>query len=319
MAAREVEIVHRPRDVEVGVGVEPVDEADALVAQVALDLEVGIEAVGQACAVLQRAAELAVQGGLAEIGDVRRHARHRQAAGRAPAGVQVVAALPVGIGHDRLAADLVEGDVLRRMARRGGDRHGAEHPLGIARRPLQHLHPAHRAADHAEQPLDAQMVEQQRLQPDHVADGDHREAEPEGLAGRDVAIDRAGGAHAAAQHVGADHEVALGVERQARPDRELPPAGLAGHRVAAGGELVAGQRVADQDGVGALGVEAAVGLVGDVDRAELGAAVELERHRVREPGAVAGQAGGIQIDDREDFWLGHLDERDRVTGNSEVS
>ena len=42
----EVEIVHRPGDVEVGVGVEAVDEADALVAQIALDLEVGVEAEG---------------------------------------------------------------------------------------------------------------------------------------------------------------------------------------------------------------------------------------------------------------------------------
>ena len=44
-----------------------------------------------------------------------------------------------------------------------------EHALGIARRPLQHLHAAHRAADHAEQPLDAEMVDQQRLRAHHVA------------------------------------------------------------------------------------------------------------------------------------------------------
>ena len=36
----------------------------------------------------------------------------------------------------------------------------------------------------------------------------------------------------------------------ARPDQHLPPAGLAGHRVGAGDMLVAGQRMADQDGVG---------------------------------------------------------------------
>jgi hypothetical protein len=76
---------------------------------------------------------------------------------------QVVAAAPVGIGHDRLAADLVEGDVLGRVARGAGDRHGAEHVLGIAGRPLQHLHPAHRAADDAEQLVDAQVVDQHLL------------------------------------------------------------------------------------------------------------------------------------------------------------
>ena len=44
MLLGEVEIVHRPGDIEVGVGVEPVDEADPLVAQIAFDLEIGVEA-----------------------------------------------------------------------------------------------------------------------------------------------------------------------------------------------------------------------------------------------------------------------------------
>ncbi len=83
MGAREVEIVHRARDVEVAVGVEAIDEGRALVAQVALDLEIGIEAEAQRVAVLQRAAELALQRLLREVGDVRGHARHRR--GRAPA------------------------------------------------------------------------------------------------------------------------------------------------------------------------------------------------------------------------------------------
>ena len=41
--------------------------------------------------------------------------------------------------------------------------------------------------------------------------------------------------------------------------------------------LVAGERVAYQDGVAALGVERAVGLVGDLERGQLDAGVELER------------------------------------------
>jgi hypothetical protein len=57
----EVEVVHRPGDVEVGVGVEPVGEADPLVAQIALDLEVGVEAEALGLAVLQPAAELVGQ------------------------------------------------------------------------------------------------------------------------------------------------------------------------------------------------------------------------------------------------------------------
>ena len=46
MLGGEVEIVHGARDVEIGVGVEAVDEGRALMAQIALDLEVGVEAEG---------------------------------------------------------------------------------------------------------------------------------------------------------------------------------------------------------------------------------------------------------------------------------
>ena len=80
MLLGEVEIVHRAGDVEIGVGVEPVGEADPLVAQVAFDLEIGVEAEAlRLSRVLQPAAELLGQPGLGQIGDVRRHPRHREA------------------------------------------------------------------------------------------------------------------------------------------------------------------------------------------------------------------------------------------------
>ncbi len=41
--------------------------------------------------------------------------------------------------------------------------------------------------------------------------------------------------------------------------------------------LIAGQRMADQDGVGAIRIERAVGLIGDLKRREIDAAVERER------------------------------------------
>ena len=75
----------------------------------------------------------------------------------------------------------------------------------------------------------------------------------------------------------ADDEVAVGVERPAGADHGLPPAGLAGDRVHIGDMLVAGQRMADQDGVGAVGIELAIGLVGDLERREIDAAIELQR------------------------------------------
>ena len=122
----------------------------------------------------------------------------------------------------------------------------------IARRPLQHLHAAHRAAGDREQRVDAEMVEQHRLRAHHVADGDDRKIEAPRLAGLRIGRGRPGRAHAAADHVRADDEIALGVDRLAGADHGLPPARLAGDRMHVGDMLVAGQRVADQDGVAAL-------------------------------------------------------------------
>ena len=188
-----------------------------------------------------------------------------------------------------------------------GDRHRREHRFGIARGPLQHLHAAHRAADHAEQLLDAEMIDQQLLRPHHVADRDDRKIERPRLAGRRVDLLRAGGAHAAAEHIGADQEIALGVEHVAGPDQRGPPPGMAGDRVRVGDVLVAGQRVADQDRVAALGVERAVGLIGDRerrrDRRRNRAASASRRRacvRANRSGPVPGRRkrGAVKIDKR---------------------
>ena len=114
------------------------------------------------------------------------------------------------------------------------------------------------------------------LRSDHVADGDDREAHAVGLTVVGF-IGRPGRAHAAADHVGADHVEAVGVDRLAGADHGFPPARLAGDRVRAGDVLVAGQRVEDQDRVGAVGVKLAVGLIGDRHGGEHLAAVEWQR------------------------------------------
>ena len=74
--------------------------------------------------------------------------------------------------------------------------------------------------------LDAEMIEQPFLGLDHVADGDHREIEAVGSAGCRIERGGAGRAHAAAEDVGADDEVAVGVDPLARSDHEIPPARL---------------------------------------------------------------------------------------------
>jgi len=44
-----------------------------------------------------------------------------------------------------------------------------------------------------------------------------------------------------------------------------------------GNVLIAGQRMADQNGIGASGIEFAIGLVGDLERGEVNAAIERQR------------------------------------------
>ncbi len=66
----------------------------------------------------------------------------------------------------------------------------------------------------------------------------------------------------------------LGIERLARAHHLFPPAGLAGDGMLAGQELVAGQRMAGEDGVGTRGVQLAIGLIGDGERAEIDAAIQ---------------------------------------------
>ena len=41
--------------------------------------------------------------------------------------------------------------------------------------------------------------------------------------------------------------------------------------------LIAGQRMEDQNGVGAVGIEFAIGLIGDLERREIDAAIEPQR------------------------------------------
>ena len=127
--------------------------------------------------------------------------------------------------------------------------------------------------------VDPQMVDQHGLRAHHVADRHHRQIEPIGPPGRRIERGRAGRAHAAADDIRRNDEIAVGVDRPARPDHGLPPARLAGDRMIIRDMLVAGQRVADEDGVRLIGVEHAIGLIGDRQGAQ---------RRPRRPSAAAG-------------------------------
>ena len=190
--------------------------------------------------------------------------------------VEIAARPPVRVCHDRLPAHLMKGDILRGMPRRRRDRHGAEHPLRKGRSPLQDLHAAHRAAGDAEQLVNAEMVHQHGLGAHHVGNGHHRQVEPPGLARFRIDRGGTGAAHAAADHIRADDEIAVGIDRLAGTDHGLPPAGLAGDRMHIGHVLVARQGMADQHRIGLRRVQRSVGLVGDGERRQVDAGIHFQ-------------------------------------------
>ena len=160
---------------DVAAGVEAASELGAVVLEVALDLElvvdeVAAEALGEDVVAAER-----------HLGD---HPGHGEAlvGPVARLGVVVVAAAPAWVELDRPAADGAPRDLLRGRLHARGDRDDRAHPLRVHDRPLEHLHPAHRAADHGVPAGDAEVVGEPGLDPDHVADRDDREARAVGPA-----------------------------------------------------------------------------------------------------------------------------------------
>ncbi|EEG23330.1 hypothetical protein EIKCOROL_02052 [Eikenella corrodens ATCC 23834] len=104
------------------------------------------------------------------------------------------------------------------------------------------------------------MVGQHGLRAYPIFYGHHREIGTVGLAGGWIGAQRAAAAGAAAQIVEPDHEKAVGIHRFIGADHVVPPTGVFVVRMMAAGHVVrAGQGVANQDGVGLIGIECAVG------------------------------------------------------------
>ena len=133
------------------------------------------------------------------------------------------------------------------------------HEIRMAHAPLQHLHAAHRGADHRDDVVDAEVVHQLLLRGHHVADQEFREFHARLRGG----VRRRGG-QPVADRVGADDEVLVGVERLAGADQEIEAVMIA----ADGGD--------HQDRVRFLLVELAVRDVGDREVLDDFAGLELE-------------------------------------------
>ena len=271
-----VEEVHRHGKRDVRVGVEPLDELRALVAEVRADGELLLERNGHVPWLAAVCGELLLHGLSRQVGDVPDHSRYCQADVRPGPAVAVSAVAEVGVVQDRIPPNHVERQRLARRPGRRGDGNRAPHAVGVPDGPQEHLEPAHRPAGDGQKAVNAEMVEQPALDLDRVADCYGGEVRPVGPARCRVDRVRPGRAPTAAKHVGTDHEVAIGIDRLARPDRDVPPARivlLAVHRDV----RVAAQGVADQHGVVPGGVEPAVRLVRDGDLPQPPAQLQVER------------------------------------------
>ena len=140
--------IHRARQVEIAVGVEPLREGVAVVMEVALDVERRAErrvehgAGGRDCD--RSAGPCSPSSGTSPCRPCGQWPDPRD--GKTPSA-GVCAAAPIGIGHDRAAADLVHSDALGVERAGGGDGNDAGDELRMPGRPLQRLEPADRATD----------------------------------------------------------------------------------------------------------------------------------------------------------------------------
>src|ERR1019366_1391258 len=130
--------------------------------------------------------------------------------------------------------------------------------------------------DNRQQLADPKLIQQAALHLHHVADGDRWEVAAVRLVGGGIEAARAGGATATAQQIGADDEIAVSIDRLARPHRNVPPAGVI-LLVVPGYVRITADGVADQDGVTARSVELAIGLVSDGHAGKLAAEFEGQR------------------------------------------
>ena len=159
-----VEIIQRPGDEQIGVGVKVLAELVALVPQITLDLKFNLlRAVFQNIAALQHPAKLGVHHIVTQVGDVAQHAGDAQTAFGHHAVFVEMTAMKVGVGGDGATRHFIECNVLGVQIGRTGNHHRMAQFLGVLQAPTQGLHAAQAATHDSRQLRDAQGLDQTGL------------------------------------------------------------------------------------------------------------------------------------------------------------
>ena len=280
-------------DRQVAVRVKTLNQLGAVVVQVAFDSVAATRltqrATHGAFAAVFLAAEAVLQLGGATVGGVCNTARQGKARSRRGASI-VVTAGEVRVRTNRNVLGVSPRNLLSRRRRTGGNHRASAHQLRVGCRPLQGASAAEGTTNHVAEAGHTQCTSQVRLGTYRVADAYLWEAGTPMLTGTRVAFGndacRAGGAVAAAQNIGGNHEVAVGVHDRAGAHDAFPPAirfdsanQRGGHvrgGYAAGDMRVTGERMQNQDGVITSLVEGAPGFVADGDLRQGHAGLELQ-------------------------------------------
>ena len=235
---RHVEPAQRLGQNDQRVGVETLRPSRRLVADRGFDLD--------------RIGQRRFQAVLDAVGLQRRHADLRHGIGDA-AAVVIVAAVPVRIPRQagKQAKDVALGSLARHQ-RRGEDGRDAAHHVGVVDRPLERLEAAIGGTHDRDQFRNSELVDQEPLRADNVADRDIRKAPPVGRAGRRIDASAIGRAVGRSQHVRADRKPAVGVDRLAGA-HDLVPASLAGRTTGIDHLRARGVAMCDEHGIAAIG------------------------------------------------------------------
>ena len=138
--------------------------------------------------------------------------------------VVVVTTMPIGIQRDGVTAHDVKSQRLGVQCRTRGDHDGGIDLTRMGGQPFDHLNAAEAAAHEARQMRDAQLTQERAVELNGVANGETGKCRTIGLARGRIDGRRTRRALAAAQHIGADHTIAIRVNGTAGAHNAIPPA-----------------------------------------------------------------------------------------------